>query len=98
METFTYDLLQQAIGKDVQVFEPDSDNKIAELKITKVIRPDKEDEEFESFSVLLSGKEEEHCSQGNYTLKSDVFGEATLFMCPHAVDKYQIVISRKKSG
>ncbi|GAA0352282.1 hypothetical protein GCM10009092_15840 [Bowmanella denitrificans] len=98
MEKFTYDLLEQAIGKDVQVFEPDSEKQIAELKITKVTRPDKEDEEFESFSVLLSGKEEEHCGQGNYKLKSDAFGEVTLFMCPHAVDKYQIVISRKKSG
>ncbi len=95
MNKFDYDVLQKAIGQKIQVFKPDTDEQIAELTITSVEKSKNDGKEFSSFSVELAGSEEEHCQQGNYKLKSDVFGEETLFMCPHAVDKYQIIVSRK---
>lgn len=97
MDRFIYDVLIDLVGHKVQVKDANNDTLLTELTISNVERSAVNGEEFDAFSVDLSGDEKEHLVQGNYSFNHQSFGEAKLFMSPYAVDRYQICISRKKA-
>lgn len=96
MDTFNYETLEGIIGDSVQVFDAESSNQLATLKIEKVYRSPANGEMFDAFAVDLCGEENEHLAQGTYLFKHSAFGEASLFITPNDIDKYQICISRKR--
>ncbi|MCE9685545.1 hypothetical protein LZP73_04840 [Shewanella sp. AS16] len=97
MEKFNFDVLTPLLDQQVAVFAPDSDTKLTDLTITQVSRGAPHGDEFDAFSVEFKGDKNQHCPQGNYLLKHPGFGEMTLFMSPHAIDSYQVCISRRKN-
>jgi uncharacterized protein DUF6916 len=97
MDRFIYDVLIDLVGHKVQVMGADDDALLTELTISAVDRSAVNGEEFDAFSVDLTGDEKEHLAQGNYSFKHQSFGDVKLFMSPYAIDRYQICISRKKT-
>ncbi|CAM3536252.1 hypothetical protein VA7868_03911 [Vibrio aerogenes CECT 7868] len=95
MTKFVYEVLEAMVGESVEVFDPETGEKLTELKITNVSRGHVHGEAFDAFNVELSGDEDEHCPDNHYLLKHDKFGAETYYMSAHAIDKYQICISRK---
>ncbi|QSX30226.1 hypothetical protein JYB88_00665 [Shewanella cyperi] len=95
MTQFVFDVLNEMIDEPIGVFEPGSDEQIAELKIKKVERSLAHGNEFDAFTVELSGDAREHCPPATYLFKHPKFGEESLYMSPYAIDQYQICISRK---
>ncbi|MDK9763305.1 hypothetical protein KI743_14970 [Vibrio sp. D420a] len=95
MTKFVFDVLEKMVGEVVEVYDPETEEKLTELTITKVSRGLVHGDMFDAFNVELSGDEDEHCPESHYLLKHEMFGSETYYMSPHAIDKYQICISRK---
>jgi len=95
MEQFNFDTLTALLNQKIQL--KDGSNNIVQLNVDKVSLPRFTTEEYEAFSVDLSSDAEVHCPSGNYLFSHQSFGEVQLFMSPYATDKYQIVVSQKKS-
>jgi hypothetical protein len=94
IEKFNFDTLIQLVDQSIRL--KDGSNNSVELKVDKVSLPKVPDVGYDAFSVDLISDAAVHCPSGNYVFCHDSFGEVQLFMSPYAVDKYQIVVARKK--
>ncbi|QSX37415.1 DUF6916 family protein [Shewanella sedimentimangrovi] len=98
MEKFTKETLEGLIGKSITACKADSGGELAELVVEKVSDGKLNSAEFSSMSVELSGLPEAHLPESTYLFKHDAFGEVLLYMSPYDIDKYQIIVSRKKTS
>ena len=95
MDKFNYDTLQSIVGQKIKASD-DHGNELDQLTVIKVARAVQNGDEFDAFCVSLEGSENEHLPQNNYKLSHDAFGDTVLFLSPHDLNKYEIIVSRKK--
>lgn len=93
MDKFNFDTLTSLINQQIQL--KDGSDQVVDLTVDKVSLPKTPTQDYEAFSVDLSGSSAIHCPTGNYLFSHEDFGEVQLFMSPYGKDKYQIVIARK---
>ncbi|MEQ3515612.1 hypothetical protein ABMY35_20020 [Pseudoalteromonas sp. BZB3] len=97
MGIVTHDLMHSLVGETVDVFSVQNEQQVGVLEIDNVEAGKINTEEFSSFSISLHGDPNNQLPQDNYLFKHSAFGEYPMFMSIYDVDKYQIVISRKRS-
>ena len=94
MEQFNF---QNLTGlKDQKVTVKVSDDIQCELTIKEIVKNSLDGDEWESFSVFLTGDDSFHLDQGTYTLSNDQFGEQALFLSPKSALEYEIVVNRQR--
>ncbi|KZN29826.1 DUF6916 family protein [Pseudoalteromonas luteoviolacea] len=97
MEKVTQELMHSLVGEEVNVFSLQNEQQVGKLEIRKVEKGRIDTEEFSSFSISLIGDPKNQLPQDTYLFKHSAFGEYPMFMSIHDVDKYQIIISRKRN-
>ncbi|KID56243.1 hypothetical protein N473_02435 [Pseudoalteromonas luteoviolacea CPMOR-1] len=97
MEKVTQELMNSLVGQEIDVFSLQDEQQVGKLAISKVEQGRIDTEEFSSFSISLLGDPKNQLPQDNYLFKHNAFGEYPMFMSIHDIDKYQIVISRKRN-
>ncbi|MCF6442708.1 hypothetical protein L1077_25115 [Pseudoalteromonas luteoviolacea] len=97
MEIVTHELMHSLVGQKVDVFSVQNEQQVGELEIFNVENGRIDTAEFSSFSISLRGDPNNQLPQDNYLFKHSTFGEYPMFMSIYDVDKYQIVISRKRN-
>lgn len=96
MEQLTKAIVEPLKGQTLEVCDLESGNKVTDLTIDDVVSGKGDSDEFESFSVEVSGLEYDHCPDNTYLCKHSAFGEVPLFITAYAEGKYQIIVSTKK--
>ncbi|WP_404392372.1 DUF6916 family protein [Pseudoalteromonas phenolica] len=94
MEQFNAKVLTELLGQTVDI--TDSVGSGVTLTVSEVVESSMNGDEWEAFSVYLTGEESFHISQGTYKVAHSAFGERDLFISPKSPVEYEIIINRKR--
>jgi hypothetical protein len=96
MERLSCEFFESLKGQSVQVY--DRDGTSTELRVDTVSPGPLHGEQWEAFSVSLTGPGDVHLPQGNYRIQHPAIGEMVLLVIPNSPVHYQIVVTRKREA